>query len=100
MKYNRKEITIEYTAFPDGVHRFCRGFVVEDEDSYLIGIDNRNAPIVQRFALGHELAHIFLGHEMPLISEYMDMLKELRDKEKEANKAAWHYYRAYRDNRL
>ena len=98
MTYNGKEIKIEYTEFPDGVHRFCKGFVVEDKDDFLIGIDSRNAPIVQRYVLGHELAHIFLGHELPYISEYINMQKEHKAMEREANKQSWVYYRLYRDS--
>lgn len=97
MKHNGKEIVIEHTEFPDGIHGFVRAFVTEDEDSYLIGIDSRNAPIIQRYALGHELAHVFLGHEMPYITEYINMRKELKAMEREANKNAWKYYRLYRD---
>ena len=98
MKYNGKEITVEYTEFPDGVHRLIKAFVVEEYNGYLIGIDSRRAQIVQRFALGHELAHIFLGHELMPLSEGFKARQE--EKEREANKAAWHYYRAYRDNKL
>ena len=89
MKHNGKEIVIEYDAFPDGVRKLIKAYVAEDTDAYLIGIDTHNAAIVQRFALGHELAHVFLGH--------LDSSKPKAVQEREANKNAWKYYRLYRD---
>lgn len=101
MQHNGKEIEIKYTDFPDNIHGFVRGFVLDDGKTYLICVDNRNAAITKRFTLGHELAHIYLNHEMPNLSAYnAELRKELRSIEHEANKAAWNYYRAYRDNRL
>lgn len=98
MQHNGKAIEIEYCSFPDRVHGFIGAFVIDDDNGYYIGIDNRNAPIVQRFALGHELAHIFLNHNMPRLSDYNGKLrKELQGMEREANRRAWEFYRLYRD---
>ena len=101
MKYNGKQVTVDYSDFPDGLHRFIKAFVAEDDDGYFICIDSRRAPVVQRFALGHELAHLIFNHELMSRSEYKSSSRQqLQNREREANKAAWHYYRAYRDNQL
>lgn len=98
MKHNGKEIKIFYMPFPG-----CGsigGALFDNGENYLIFINNLRTPLLQRQAIGHELAHLFLGHELQPISEYLNNGKELRDMEKEANRQAWHYYRQYRDNRL
>ena len=93
MKHNGKEIRIKYLVFPIEVQGAVAGFTREFENSYLVGIDSTRAAIVQRHTLGHELAHIFLDH----IDQHD---RSVMEQEAEADREAWNYYRAYRDNRL
>ena len=86
MQHNGRIIKLQYMTLPSGIH----GAVREMEHSYVILINSDSPGIVQRFAIGHELAHIFLDH-----FERSECVLEL---EKEANKRAWEFYRLYRDN--
>ena len=88
MKHNGKEIRIAYLALPDGV----RGGAVEDEDYYLVVINQSLAAITKRHTIGHELCHVFRDHHSGD--------RSIREVEEEANREAWNYYRAYRDHRL
>ena len=88
MQHNNKTIRIVYLAFPDKIH----GATVETEDEFLIGINSGISSITKRYALGHELAHVYLNHH--------SSGRPLQDLEREADQNAWTYYRAYRDSRL
>ena len=88
MTHNGKEVRIVYLALPDGV---C-GAANEDDDYYLVVINQSLADITKRRALGHELCHVFRDH---LAGD-----RPIREVEEEADRLAWDYYRAYRDNRL
>lgn len=88
MQHNNKIIRIVYLAFPDKIH----GATVETDDEFLIGINSGITSITKRFALGHELAHVYLNH--------LSSGKPLQDAEREANRNAWRFYRAFRDSRL
>ena len=89
-----KTVNIKYEPFPEQIQGKIKSFVRSKRDGkYLIVIDSTRAPIVQRFALGHELAHIFRGH-------LDDMSIPLTRAEREADRHAWQYYRLYRDGLL
>ncbi len=93
MRHNGKKIRIKHVDFPIDLQGIFGGFAIVDKEEYFIGIDSSRAGIVQRYVLGHELAHVFLNHH-----EQHD--KPIAEQEAEARKEAWNYYRAYRDNRL
>ena len=102
MKHNGKEIQIAFLALPVQV----RGQALEYADEYLVGINEGLAGITKRHTIGHELAHIFLNHFDDSCIRPSDSEEQIetklnttaaREKEKQANKAAWHYYRKYRD---
>lgn len=102
MKHNGKEIQIAFLALPYGV----RGATMESKDDYLVAINQSLAGITTRHTIGHELAHIFLNHFDDSCIRPSDSEEQIetklntaaaREKEKQANKAAWHYYRKYRD---
>lgn len=88
MTNNGKSIKIVYLPLPVQVG----GAVEESEHEYLVVINERSAAITQRHTLGHELSHIFLNH--------FTNGKPIKEVEKEANREAWHYYRAYRNGQL
>ena len=89
-----KTVNIKYEPFPEQIQGEVKSFVRATRgEKYLIVIDSTRAPIVQRFALGHELAHIFRGH-------LEDMSLPIRWIEKDADRHAWQYYRLYRDGLL
>lgn len=88
MKHNGKNIKIVYLPLPVQVG----GAVEESEHEYLVVINERSAAITQRHTIGHELCHVFRDHH--------SCDRPIREVEEEANRLAWDYYRAYRDNRL
>lgn len=82
MTHNGKRINIFYEDLPASV----RGISSEQENYYIVLI-NKNMPIRdQHQAIGHELAHIFLNHFNGVVL----------NRELEANKNAWRYYREYK----
>ena len=105
MQHNNKKIQIAFLALPVQV----RGQTLEFAYDYLVGINQSLAGITKRHTIGHELAHIFLNHFDDSCIRPSDSEEQIetklnsaaaREKERQANKAAWHYYRLYRDNRL
>lgn len=105
MKHNGKEIRIFFLALPIQV----RGQSLEYTDEYLVGINESLAGITKRHTIGHELAHIFLNHfddDCICPSDSEEQIEKklntvaAREKERQANRAAWDYYRAYRDHSL
>ena len=89
MKHNGREIIIEYLPFPKKAQGACSGIIGECQTCYIILIDSTRHPLQQRHTLGHELAHLFLNH----LEEHH---RPVREKEREANKLAWYYYRKYK----
>ena len=90
MTHNGREIQIQYLPFPV---KTCGGMALWRESDYLIAINTEVCPLLQRRALGHELAHVLLNHlEQPG--------RPVRELENEANRHAWAFYRAYRDGEL
>ena len=89
-----KSIRIKFEPFPEQLRGRIKSFVINKNhgENYLIVIDSTRAPIVQRFLLGHELAHVFRGHFEKSIS--------IGFAEKDADRHAWQYYRMYRDGLL
>lgn len=86
MIYKGKTIEVNKLDLPAGI--FGATACNEAEAKYQVYINGSVAGIVQRHTLGHELAHIFLGHfesDLPLWA-----------KEREAEEKAWDYYRAYK----
>ena len=97
MMHNGKPVIVKTLPFPDSLRGTAGGFAVVNDKEYTVAVDEGNAAIVQRFVLGHELAHVFLNHlEAHLDRE--DVRRE--EQEREANKRAWEFYRAYRDHAL
>jgi hypothetical protein len=94
LSHNGKSIKIKYVSFPKELQGFAGGFVSEKRDSrYLIVIDRTRIPLLQRKALGHELAHIYMNH-------FDQDKRPVQDIEKEANINAWKYYRLYKSGSL
>ena len=62
MTHNGKRIIIYRVHFPEEIRENVRGMVSEDTDKYYILINSTLSEEEQQHALGHELAHIFLGH--------------------------------------
>ncbi len=91
MEWNGRRIYIHHTA--EISSKAVRGATGMDAKSYHVLINTNNAPIVQRHALGHELAHIYRNH-------HFQPERPLDEIEREADRFAWEYYRAYRDGKL
>ena len=90
MMYQGKPVKLLDEDIPDRLKRLFRGMVVAGADDYRIIIDRKSVPIVQRFILGHELAHLYLGH----IDGLHSLLRD-KEREREANRHAWEYYRQW-----
>lgn len=110
MEHNGKCIRIVYKACPDSLSGFG-GVTIEDQTEFFVLINTSKHPLRQRHALGHELAHIYLDHfdKVPARSwenvprddgEQRLLVAQNRDIEREANRHAWAFYRAYRDGTL
>ena len=89
LTHKGRKIAIAWMPFPVNS---VAGAMTEIRNYYLVAINTTVAPIRQRHALGHELAHVFLDH--------LDRHIPVMECEAEANKYAWDYYRAYRDGKL
>ena len=85
-----KQITVRYTdEFPRSVGGLC----IPRDDEYLIVINANMDRYHQWNALGHEFAHICLGH----LDTKQGTVKQM---ELEANLLSWEYYQRFRDHRL
>lgn len=108
MEHNGKRVHIVYEACPESLSD-VRGVTLEDQTEYFVLINTSKHPLIQRHALGHELAHIYLDHfdkvqawdDMPRddSGQRLSIARNL-DIEREANRHAWEFYRAYRDGAL
>lgn len=56
------KIKIAYRPFPKEIHGSVFGITKEQNNRFLILIDNENTAEEQDFALRHELSHIALNH--------------------------------------
>lgn len=85
---------VRYEEFPKELRGGILGFTTAKfNDCYIIAIDSTRHPLTQRHTLGHELAHIYLDHlEQPG--------RNVREQEREANRAAWYFYRQYKAGNL
>lgn len=91
MEWNGRRIVV--ADFPEPLDARIHGAVTETDTKYLVFINPACVGIVQRYALGHELAHIYLNH-------FYQLERDVMDCEREANRRAWEFYRAYRDGKL
>lgn len=92
MTYNGKQIVIDYIPFPENIQGCVYGMIAEGKTSYIILIDSTRSALTQRRAIGHELAHLYLNH--------FQSGKPVAEKELEANKRAWDFYRQYKSGTL
>lgn len=84
-----KPITFQRVPFPKIAQGVIWGATADLGREYRVSIDSTRPPKMQREALGHELAHVFLGHfDRPKGTDP----EELED---EANRNAARYYRRY-----
>lgn len=63
------------------------GLLIRKDGHALIGINNSEAPVRQRFTVAHELGHFFLHPQKDTFVDYRDNKKDLMktNKEKQAN---------------
>lgn len=90
--HDGKRVKIMFLPFPVEA---CGGFLTDCGEHWLIGINCDRCALLQRHSLGHELAHLFLGH---LDDDQRG--RPIREVEAEADVLAWSFYRAYRDGTL
>ena len=80
------------------------GFTAADKKEYIVFIDSSRHPQTQRHTLGHELAHIYLGHfdRGGNVWKSAAGARYLQDEtmEREANANAWKYYRLFLNGNL
>ena len=82
-----KPFTIFEYDLPQGV----RGFVTERKEWFVILINKSLCPLMKQRTIGHELAHLMLGHlEQPTETF------SLQAAETAAERQAWHYYSKYK----
>ena len=88
MTRNGKKIIVYFVPLPKEIGENIHGMVTEDSTGYYIMIDSSRTEDEQKRILGHELAHIFLGHlEDRRVSD--------PEAEAEADRAAAYYYKLY-----
>lgn len=88
MTRNGKKIIVSYIMFPEEMRENVRGMAAEAADRYYVVIDQELTEEAKRKALGHELAHIFLGH-------FDNNRSNDQAAEAEADQEAEKYYRLY-----
>lgn len=99
-----RTIKITWEPFPETIRGKVRGLTSADSTGFFVIIDSTRGPQAQRFTLGHELAHIFLGHFDRRDAEWKPLTEGVRfitdrNLETEANRHAWRYYRLYKKHR-
>ena len=62
MTRNGKKIIIYRTQFPEEIRENVHSMAAEGPEKYYVVIDQELTEEAKRKALGHELAHIYLGH--------------------------------------
>ena len=102
--YKGRQIKITRCPFPETIQGKVRGLTSHDKDGFFVVIDSTRGQVAQRRTLGHELAHIFLGHFDRSDIEWQPLTTGthfITDKaiEAEADRHAWKYYRLYEKNR-
>lgn len=99
-----RQIKITRCPFPETIRGKVRGVTIYDKDGFFVVIDSARGRVAQRRTLGHELAHIFLGHfdrsdiEWKLLQKGDRFITD-REIEAEADRYAWKYYRLYEKRR-
>lgn len=99
-----RQIKITRYPFPGAIRGKVRGVTSHDKDGFFVLIDSTRGQVAQRRTLGHELAHIFLGHfdrsdiEWELLEKGTRFITD-RGIEAEADRHAWKYYRLYEKHR-
>ena len=99
-----RQIKITRCPFPETIRGKVRGVTIYDKDGFFVVIDSARGRVAQRRTLGHELAHIFLGHfersdiECKLLQKGDRFITD-REIEAEADRYAWKYYRLYEKHR-
>lgn len=99
-----RQIKILHYPFPEEIRGIVRGVTSADNDGFFVLIDCTRGQVAQRRTLGHELAHIFLGHfdrsdiEWELLEKGTRFITDRRI-EAEADRHAWKYYRLYKKSR-
>ena len=83
MQHNGKRIIVDFMSLPLGIG----GAAQERESSYIVIINSDIPPEKQQFAIGHELAHIFLNHH--------SSGRPIAEIEKEADERAMEFYSLY-----
>ena len=92
-------IRISIDFIPLGAAKQWHGLSETDDDvSFRVFINSSVCSLIQRQTIGHELAHVFLGHlrnhGCTVMNRDDPMVKEL---EHEARFRSWEFYRRYRD---
>lgn len=104
MMGNNGPVRIIYTVFPEEMQGEIKGFTAADKKEYIVFIDSSRHPQTQRHTLGHELAHIYLGHfdRGGNVWKSAAGARYLQDEtmEREANANAWKYYRLFLNGNL
>lgn len=85
MNCKGKNITVHFEPFPEQLRGVISGIVVDCGNQWAVSIDSTRSRQRQRMALGHELAHIFLGH-------LDNAARTTAFQEAEARRFAWYYY--------
>ena len=99
-----RQIKITRCPFPETIRGKVRGVTIYDKDGFFVVLDSARGRVAQRRTLGHELAHIFLGHfdrsdiEWKLLQKGDRFITD-REIEAEADRYAWKYYRLYEKHR-
>ena len=105
MMTNGRPVKIVYEVFPQQIQGKIKGFTSASTDEYIIMIDSSRHPQAQRHTLGHELAHIYLGHfdrsgvAWKLLPDAWQYSQD-KELEREANANAWKYYRLFINGKL
>lgn len=85
------DIRLSIVALPESVEGITGQM---QRDSYWILINEKLCLLHQAFAIGHELAHIFLGHFNGQCN------CQLENMEHEADRKAWSFFRLYRSGAI
>lgn len=87
---NGKPVTFQLVPFPEIAQGVIFAATADLGREYRVSIDSTRPRRDQRRSLGHELAHVFLGHfDRPKGTDPEEL-------ENEANRNAARYYAAYR----
>lgn len=60
--YNGRAIDVIVKSFPPAIQGKVKGAATIDGNRYIVMVDGSRTAQEQRLTIGHELAHIYLGH--------------------------------------